>query len=401
MAMQVALTTVAAAAVLAVVASGCDPAGTEPPDPGTPVTLPAATGWDSVRRAPVSPQFSRHDDVAFISPSRGWLVNVRGEIHRTDDGGATWFLIYQQANTFFRSVGFATDLRGWVGNLNWFNAPLPDNALYATTDGGSTWQNITSQVSGPEPVGICGLQVYDAATIFAVGRWNGPAVFVRSLDSGATWQSLDLAPYATGLVDVHFFSRTRGVAVGGLGVGNSREAMLSSRTVVMLTEDGGDTWTPRYTSATTGKWAWKISFPTPDTGYVSTQGLTGDGIVLKSTDGGLTWQELQVGAAMGFSGIGFVTAQIGWVASDTVAYQTTNGGTTWEAVTLGSSVNRFRFLSPVSGYAVGRAVYRFSGSVPLQGPDDWASLARVAMGGERLARARAVRQRRTRVPESI
>jgi photosystem II stability/assembly factor-like uncharacterized protein len=76
--------------------------------------------------------------VVFISTSRGWLVNVRGEIHRTDDGGGTWTLMYNQANTFFRSVGFATALKGWVGNLNHFNASTPQNALYETTDGGST-----------------------------------------------------------------------------------------------------------------------------------------------------------------------------------------------------------------------------------------------------------------------
>jgi photosystem II stability/assembly factor-like uncharacterized protein len=71
-----------------------------------------------------------------------------------------------------------------------------------------------------------------------------------------------------------------------------------------------------YESTHTGVWCWKISFPTRQIGYVSTQGAQNNGVVLKTTNGGLSWQEIVVGQGLGFSGIGFVSSSFGWVAAD-------------------------------------------------------------------------------------
>jgi photosystem II stability/assembly factor-like uncharacterized protein len=330
------------------------PTGAEPPEDSV-----EASGWQVIPTAPLSPASSRHDDLFFLNPGLAWLVNTRGEVFRTGDGGASWTRIHNQPNTFYRAVGFATETKGWVGNLNFFNAPTPLNALFETLDGGATWSNITARITGTTPVGICGIYVLDPQTVFAVGRWNGPAAFVRSLDGGATWEGVDLAPLATGLVDVHFFDRETGIIVGGLGVGNSSAAQDSSRTVILMTRDGGATWQQKYLSTRRGKWAWKISFPSRLVGYVSTQGPTPDGSVLKTVDGGETWTELAAAPGYGFSGIGFISELVGWVASDTTAYATTNGGANWQRVKLGTSVNRFRILSPTLGFAAGDGVYRY------------------------------------------
>jgi photosystem II stability/assembly factor-like uncharacterized protein len=307
----------------------------------------------------MSPPFARHDDLFFLDPSLGWLVNTRGEVFRTQDGAGSWTLIHNQANTFYRAVGFATAAKGWLGNLNFFNNPTPDNALFETADGGVTWTNITTRIIGANPVGICGIHVLDPQTVFAVGRWNGPAAFVRTFDGGATWQGVDLSLLATGLVDVYFFDRQDGIIVGGVGVGNAPAAQDSSRTVILATRDGGSTWERRYLSTRQGKWAWKISFPSRQVGYVSTQGPTPDGVVLKTVDGGQTWTELAAAPGYGFSGIGFISDLVGWVAADTTAFATTNGGADWHQVKLGRNVNRFRFLSPTLGFAAGEVLYRF------------------------------------------
>lgn len=323
---------------------------------------PEQTGptWSALPAAPMSPDRQRHDDVFFISRTTGWVVNTRGEIHGTNDGGATWRQLEYQQGVLFRSVGFASATRGWAGNLNGFNTPTPQRSLYETVDGGETWTNISARVTGPEPIGICGIWVQDAQTIFAVGRWHGPAIFVRSLDGGATWRSFDLRPLATGLVDVYFWDRQRGIIVGGRGIGSTLEQQRASRTVILMTEDAGETWTERYLSPTPGTNAWKISFPTRDTGYVAVQGAAYSGTVLKTVDGGLSWRELKVSDEEGFSGIGFVTANHGWAAGIRGTYETTDGGATWTLRSdAGSSINRIRFLEPGLGYAAGATVYRW------------------------------------------
>lgn len=343
-----------AIALIALAACGGD--GPSGPDPNG---RTGPEGWAPVAAAPLSTGAGRHDDIFFLDRARGWIVNGLGEVHRTEDAGESWSLVSVEPRRYNRAVGFATPSRGWLGNLNGFNDPEPSNALFETVDGGATWTNITNRIAGDEPVGICGIHVLDEQTVFAVGRWSGPAVFVRSFDGGATWQGTNLAPLATGLIDVHFFDRAEGIIVGGLGVGNSPEAQQSSRTVILGTRDGGATWETRYISQQQGKWAWKISFPSRDTGWVSTQGPTADGVVLRTVDGGLTWSEHVAAPGHGFSGIGFITGRTGWVAADTTAFGTTDGGATWQRVPIGPNVNRFRILSSDLAYAAGRGVYRY------------------------------------------
>lgn len=357
--MRIARRALLAMLATAALACGNESAATAPSSPAPTSTppLPPAAGWEVLPNSPVSPAQSRHEDVFFLSRTTGWLVNLRGEIHRTQDGGETWLLQHVDPTVLFRSVGFADERVGWAGNLNLTNTPEPLNALYETRDGGGTWTNITSRVAGREPVGICGIWVVDRATVYAAGRWNGPAVFVKSLDGGRSWRAFDLAPLATGLVDVYFFDRERGIVVGGRGVGSSEQEQRASQTVILGTQDGGVSWQVRHLSSAFGEWGWKISFPSRSVGYVATQGPAGSGVVLKTTDGGATWQELVVGAGLGFSGIGFATTQIGWVGG-VDAHETRDGGATWRAVRLGEGLNRFRMAGDV-GYAAGRQAYRF------------------------------------------
>ncbi|MBC8043136.1 MAG: T9SS type A sorting domain-containing protein [Rhizobacter sp.] len=174
-----------------------------------------------------------------------------------------------------------------------------------------------------------------------------------------------MSDLVTGLVDVRFTNKDSGFAVGQGG------AYPNTTTVVLFTADGGTTWQTRYTSTKTGIWSWKISFPTRDTGYVSTQGYSDSTTFLKTVDGGLTWKEstfLSRAGSKQFSaeGIGFVTPSLGWIGAYPSSsylmdsYRTTNGGATWNIDTFGKSLNRFRMFGDTLGYAVGETVYKYT-----------------------------------------
>ncbi len=326
-------------------------------DPGDRDNGDSVAVWRVLGNAPDGPNNSQHDDIYFLNESKGWLVNVAGSVYGTQDGGTSWSPLHTRQGTPYTAVGFASDLKGWVGSLNSFNNPQPFISFFETDDGGVTWTNITHHIQGPEPVGICGIHVVDPETIFAVGRWNGPAVFVRSLNGGIVWESFNLSPLATGLVDVHFFNRDEGLIVGGLGVGNLLSDQAVSRTIILSTSDGGETWETAYRSDRHGTWAWKISFPDRETGFVSTQGATEDGVILKTSDGGRSWTEIVVTPGFGFSGIGFATDLTGWVAAHDKVFHTADGGATWQEASIGLGINRFRFLSPSLGYAAGNKVH--------------------------------------------
>lgn len=314
-------------------------------------------------------------DATFISSQEGWVVGAPGIVHHTADGGNTWTQRHTQTegtSQLFRSVAFVSPTTGWAGDLG-FTTATSGPALWETTDGGFTWTNIKHRISGPEPVGICGLFAINANTVVGVGRWNGPAVFIKTTDAGASWTSQSLEPLATGAVDVLFFDEMNGLITAGRGVGTPDEAQDTSIVVILGTSDGGATWQQRYAGTKRGQWSWKVSFPTRQVGYVATQGPGGGGVI-KTTDGGLTWTELTLPLAAqpgGMWGAGFSTATHGWVSRthpndprDPIhdAWETTDGGLTWSRArwSQGRNVNRYRFLPDGSGYAIGSKVFKLS-----------------------------------------
>jgi len=258
-------------------------------------------------------------------------------------------------------VGFADAQHGWLGNLNTTAGSVqPDRSLFETTDGGRSWTNISTRITGAPVVGLCGMRVPGPGLVVAVGRWGGPPVFVKTTDGGRTWSARSLAPLATGLVDVFFFNERDGFAVGGLGVGYSEAEQRSSRTVVLGTHDGGATWDTRYVSTAQGQWAWKIHFVTDRVGFVTTEGPTPEGVVLKTLDGGSTWRPLPVAPGVSFEGVAFVDPDRGWVGSFDGLYATSDGGANWHALGYGFLVNRMRVVDAGLVYATGDRVYRWT-----------------------------------------
>ncbi|HLT46751.1 MAG TPA: T9SS type A sorting domain-containing protein [Rubricoccaceae bacterium] len=304
---------------------------------------------------PNSPEhWYRFEDGSFINPMQGWIVNGSGETWRTTDGGATWELRSAVGGDYHRSAAFVSETKGWIGVL------FSDTQLYETNDGGATLDDVSDRIVPAVSGGICGLFAVDAQTVYGVGQYSGPAYVIKTTDGGSTWQATHIAPsLAQSLVDVYFFDAQRGLAVGGtdaLGFGG--------RAVVLGTEDGGATWERRFVSSgdgTSSEWGWKISFPTPEIGYVSVEFDSGGpaGKVLKTTDGGQTWTEIAVPNGDSMQGVGFITPDLGWTSGRGSVTETHDGGSTW-ALTgeLDGSVNRFEFFGDTLGYAMGTRIYR-------------------------------------------
>ncbi|NIR49501.1 T9SS type A sorting domain-containing protein [candidate division KSB1 bacterium] len=317
--------------------------------------------WQTLGDAPIT---SRHNDVYFVTPNLGWIVNGSGQIYKTRDGGNSWQLQFEQNSTHFRSVGFFDSLRGWAGNVGFGEFGTTDTTvLYHTTDGGDIWSPFNT-FTGPKPKGLCGMYVVNDSVICAVGRVRGPAFFAKTTDAGNTWTSKDMSAHAAGLIDVYFFHPDSGFAVGLTNTEHS-----NSSGVVLFTSDGGETWEERINTDRTGEWCWKISFPSRQVGYVSLQRNSRAPIYfLKTADGGKTWESKLFFQTRYFvQGIGFVTEELGWIGGNSTfpVYQTADGGETWQPTNFGTRVNRFRFLGDSLGYAVGSTVYKYSPRSPV------------------------------------
>jgi photosystem II stability/assembly factor-like uncharacterized protein len=94
--------------------------------------------------------------------------------------------------------------------------------------------------------------------------------------------------------------------------------------------------------------------------YVGSQGLVAvalNGKILRTDNGGKSWQALDIGTGLDLWSVAFATPQSGWVAGDEGAIlHTEDGGRSWHGQTSGTSSNlgAVAFVNAQSGWVVGR-----------------------------------------------
>ena len=126
-------------------------------------------GWSQFPNSPGSSS-TRHDDIYFTDPTNGWATQ-NNDIYRTTNGGVTWTTVLVSPGTHFRSIGFATSLVGFAGNLgpgSYDSSTTDTNVMYSTSDGGVTWAPMPAFPQAGMK-GLCSIDVLDAQHTF-MGR---------------------------------------------------------------------------------------------------------------------------------------------------------------------------------------------------------------------------------------
>jgi len=326
----------------------------------------SAPAW---RDLTTEPYPKKRDDIDFIDSQTGFYGTGKGRLYKTSDGGKTWTLAWDHPGTFIRSLGFVDAQHGFLGNLGVGLADTSDaTPLYQTDDGGRTWR--PAGVDGRAVPGICSIDILHARAIVAgevqertiitaAGRANGPAKLVRSEDGGRTWSVIDLSDRAGMILDVKF----RDPNVGFVFAGTSSDLAQASA-LILKTSDGGRTWREVYRSSRLNEIIWKASLPDAKTGYATLQNddeQNRQQRIVKTTDGGDHWVEapLVLDAHAQEFGIGFVSAQHGWVGTASGGFETRDGGKTWTPSSLARTANKIRTQSADGApmiYAIGSKV---------------------------------------------
>jgi photosystem II stability/assembly factor-like uncharacterized protein/pimeloyl-ACP methyl ester carboxylesterase len=311
----------------------------------------------------------KQDDIAFIGENEGWYVNGYGSIYHTKNGGVTWEKQLEKKGTFFRCIAFVDSLNGFAGTVgtDYFPNVTDSIPLYGTRDGGKTWMPV--DYKGPYVKGLCAIDIVKEQYInhgkidykihiYAVGRVGSPANLMVSHDGGETWTSNSMNNDCKMLFDIKMFDKNYGFVCAA-----SDEDMEKSNALILKTRDGGKTWKKVYQSNRPFEGTWKASFPTKEVGYVTIQSYNPNPNVkqqriAKTTDGGETWQEINLVADAGARefGIGFIDENHGFVGTMNTGYETKDGGKTWTTVNLGMACNKIRIYKDANGKTYGYAI---------------------------------------------
>lgn len=257
----------------------------------------------------------------------------------------TWRPTALRSSADLVAVFFTSAAKGWIAGDNGY--------LAFTTDGGRSW---TRQSIGTTE---------NINEIYFRNDDNGYLVAGRKLyitrDAGRTWNENtifkpnDFRGAAPEFLSIRFADKKRGIVVGSLL--NRQEQVIDS--LVMRTEDGGETW--QRVIVPSRKELYHLDFVGSDRCWI-----VGDsGLILASDDGGATFTVQRSGLDRDLYNVDFRDKDEGYtVGSKGTILRTENGGRTWESVATGftETFMRVDFADDKNGWIVG-----YGGSVLRSG----------------------------------
>jgi photosystem II stability/assembly factor-like uncharacterized protein len=261
-------------------------------------------------------------------------------IIRSSDGGETW--VKENQAPFIST--FAIETKGIGGPAY---AVGDKGHIYETIDGGTTWTDKTSPTIY-QLTDVCFQALYNA--VYAVGAYG--QVIKKDEAANAQFEVLNKKPNHW-MTDMDFINADTGWVVGG-------ESMDDSGTkegVILHTTDGGITWENQLTKPYFFN---SVDFVNETEGWaVGSQGISmAEGVIMHTINGGHTWTSQSNPIIESVDKVFFLDENNGWVVSNDwwgqIAH-TTNGGQSWASQTnpTKNPIVDIFFINPDKGWAVG------------------------------------------------
>ena len=261
----------------------------------------------------------------------------------TYGNGATGLLISDDDGDSFTAIGIGTSIN--VASFSSINVGYamartnPFNLVsspHITTDGGATWLQTANPIQ----------QLVHS--MFAIN--DSTAIYGTSW--GRLWKTSDWGNSFNFIhSDALITSTNGGKEIRKLHFISDNIGFASTGDLVM-TLDGGLTWNI-VSDTSNGSMNWYISdicFPSANIGYIS--GL--NGLLAKTTDGGLTWVDLSISDSNYIYGIDFLNPNLGVILnSEKNILRTDDGGLNWTADSTGYHMSKCKMIDHSTVVAVG------------------------------------------------
>ena len=261
----------------------------------------------------------------FTQEGKGCIVGDHGIVLNTIDWSDEWAQTSQGNGGVFFSIAFSNYSNGWaVGGegYNYYFRMGYGSAIVHTSDGGLTWDEQNSSISGP----LKSVNFIDEYNGWAVGHSithnsYDTAFIIHTTNGGEEWliQKSDTSYY---LASIYFTNDSYGWVVGGSFYGDSEGRILK-------TSDGGTNWEEQYCNTCSTLNA--VYFTDTEHGWVA-----GNlGAIYNTTDGGQTWmQQSYDTTGYSFESLYFTDTQEGWIVGNKyteggIILHTLDGGNTW------------------------------------------------------------------------
>jgi photosystem II stability/assembly factor-like uncharacterized protein len=243
-------------------------------------------GADWIDIQPIHPSAAKIsiESVFFFGDNTAWCGSLN-RMFRTDDAGATTpFDQLGDANWLFgqtaKDIAFVEPFIGFaVGSTGTSRMVMTINAgdSWTTVDHFSSYQGLTF------------IQFVDQS----VGFTGGNEQMAKTIDGGASWQSLDV-PAGVTLHDAYFIDENIGIAVG------------SNDPKIIRTTNGGSIWQEIDVSQLFPMgdvpWFFGITFKDENKGWI----VGVNGTILATNDGGQTWNDQSVDELVNFFDVAVV-----------------------------------------------------------------------------------------------
>lgn len=288
------------------------------------------------------------DDTAIACGAPHWDQSSKDSIRtiiKTCDGGDTWNSLNVPLTETFNKIFFLDNETAWAAGQH--------GAMVMTTDGGENWTSINTGTTN-EITGIFFISMTNGWIITTRPteyddfydeyiNWEGKVFYTNN--GGSSWVSQPLPDSISVLNDIHFFNENTGIIIGRKFVG-APEFDNEFRGVILKTTDGGSTWQEHYRFLPTGSSnpdynPTSIKFVDELHGWIAGALMNPSldpGNIYYTADGGNTWTKQQLSFLSGISDflrdIDFIDDLHGYAVgsdySNPKIYRTMDGGATWD-----------------------------------------------------------------------